>query len=473
MQNSSLSRLLIVDDEADMLGLLERSVSSELDCEVRTADNAHRARELMELERYDLVLLDIRMPGMDGMQFLQKIQNDFPDTTVVMMTAYGTIDLAVEAIKKGAYDFLTKPFELDKVIHVLDKALERSRLISENRLLQKKIREQRGFQELVGSSLKMEKIFDTIRLVADSDATVLITGESGTGKDMAARAIHTSSPRAEHRFVAVNCPNLPEEILESELFGYRKGAFTHATRDKKGLFWEADQGTIYLDEIGDISGKLQTKLLRVIQEKEIRPLGETKSVKVDVRIIASTNQDLDEKIKQKQFREDLFYRLNVISLHMPPLRERAEDILILAEHFLKKCANDTGKEAKPLSQELLDRILRYRWPGNVRELENLIRRSAILSTGPEIRCRDFEWGTEEPADCLVTGEIKDLPYKDAKRLVLERFHNEYLADALSRNRGNVTHAAKECGLERQALQQVMRRYGLKSKDFQSADSKDS
>ncbi len=459
------SRVLIIDDEPDMARLLERAVSGELSCATVTANNALRALELLETRHFDLILLDIRMPGMDGMELLDKIRAEYPDTAVVMMTAYGTIDMAVRAIKKGAYDFLTKPFDLENVVLVVSKALERNRLIQQNQFLRRKLQEHEGLREMVGRSSAMTSVFETIRLVANTDATVLLTGESGTGKDLAARAIHEMSERAEWPLVAVNCPNLPEEILESELFGYRKGAFTHAVKDKKGLFLEAEGGTIYLDEIGDISGKLQTKLLRVLQEKEIRPLGQTKSLTVDTRIIASTNQNLKDKIEEKLFREDLFYRLNVISLRMPPLRERPEDILILAEHFLKKFASEQGKENLHITSEPADRLCSYSWPGNVRELENLIRRAVILSAGPEVGLQDMQWEDGNEAPCLVTDQVKKLSYKDAKNAVLERFHHEYVADVLFRTGGNVTHAARECGLERQALQQVMRRYGIKSKDF--------
>ncbi|MDQ7783895.1 MAG: sigma-54 dependent transcriptional regulator [Desulfomonilaceae bacterium] len=466
MGESFLSKLLIVDDEQDMLNLLARTVSSELPCTVATATSAYQAQTFLESDSYDLILLDIRMPGMDGMEFLGKLRKERPDTTVLMMTAYGTIDMAVEAIKKGAYDFLTKPFDLDNVVHLISKALERSTLIKENRQLQRRLREHEGLEEIVGTGPRIMKVLETIRLVANTDATVLITGESGTGKDLVARALHRTSHRSDHAFVPVNCPNLPEEILESELFGYRKGAFTHAVRDKKGLFLEAEGGTIYLDEIGDISGTLQTKLLRVIQEKEIRPLGETKSIKVDARIVASTNRNLKEKIEQGLFREDLFYRLNVISLQMPPLRERPEDIPSLARHFLQRCAEESGKEGMRISPELAESLVKYSWPGNVRELENLIRRAVILCAGPEIRNEDVELERDLPEKCLVTEEVKRLPYKEAKRLVLERFHREYVSEGLARSRGNVTQAARACGLERQALQQVMRKYGIKSKDFQ-------
>jgi DNA-binding NtrC family response regulator len=386
-----------------------------------------------------------------------------------MMTAYASIDLAVQAIKNGAYDFITKPFEHDKLLHLIEKALERSRLVRENLLLHKKVQEQESFQEMVGSSPKMLKVFQTIGIIAKADVTVLITGESGTGKDLAARAIHKLSQRANGPFVAVNCPNLPENILESELFGYKKGAFTHATQDRKGLFREAEGGTIYLDEIGDISPTLQTKLLRVLQDKEIRPLGQNKSVKVDVRIIASTNRDLEAKIKDGSFREDLFYRLNVLSLQMPPLRERSEDIPLLVEHLLAKFIKEFNKRPKSVAVELMHKFMSYQWRGNVRELENVISRAVLLAPEDTIRPEDVDWLPDPGDDCLMPKDFMSLPYKDAKARVLERFNREYISSLLLRHNSNVTRAAKECGLERQALQQVMRRYGIKSKSFQSDD----
>jgi DNA-binding NtrC family response regulator len=466
------ARLLILDDEEDMLRLLKRSLSADLDCRVDTASDAYQALAFLERERFDLVLADIRMPAMDGMEFLERIKRNHADLTVVMMTAYGTIDLAVQAIKKGAYDFITKPFEHDKLLHLLEKALERSRLVRENLLLQQKIRERESFQEMVGSSPKMQKIFDTIRVISKADVTVLITGESGTGKDMAARAIHSLSDRSSHPFVAVNCPNLPENILESELFGYKKGAFTHAVHDKKGLFLEAQGGTIYLDEIGDISPTLQTKLLRVLQDKEIRPLGETRGFKVDVRIIASTNRDLAQKIQENLFREDLFYRLNVLSLQMPPLRERPEDIPLLVDHFLKRFCAEFNTVSKTVSPQLMHALLTHPWRGNVRELENVVSRAVLLAKGPEISPEDIDWKEDISTECLVSESVRELPYKEAKARVLERFNKEYLSALLVRHNSNVTRAAKECGLERQALQQVMRRYGIKSKDFAPTEDQD-
>lgn len=466
------ARLLIVDDEQDMLRLLKRSLSADLDCEIETASNAFQAMALLEAGPFDVVLADIRMPGMDGMEFLERVQRTHEGLTVALMTAYGTIDLAVQAIKAGAYDFITKPFEHDKLTHLLGKALERSRLVRENLRLLQRIREQENFPEMVGQSPKMAKIFDTIRVISKTDVTCLLTGESGTGKDMAARAIHGLSERSSGPYVAVNCPNLPESILESELFGYKKGAFTHATSDKNGLFWEANRGTIYLDEIGDISPTIQTKLLRVLQEKEIRPLGQNKSIKVDVRIIASTNQDLSAKIKDNLFRQDLFYRLNVLSLHMPPLRERTEDIPLLVAQFLTNFCREYGKKPKTISPGLMHRFMKYRWEGNVRELENVISRAVLLSPGSEIQPEDIDWVSSTDDECLVASAVRDLPYKEAKARVLERFHHEYLTEQLIRNNYNVTKTAKACGLERQALQQVMRRYGIKPGNLQLADEAD-
>jgi DNA-binding NtrC family response regulator len=466
MTDMQKPKLLILDDEEDLPALLKRSLSSDLGCDVDTAARALDALALLDRIPYDVALADVRMPGMDGIEFLRRAKENCPNLTVVMMTAFGSIDLAVQAIKAGAYDFITKPFEHDKLLLVTQNAIERSRLMRENLRLQEKVREQEMFHEMIGVSAKMSKIFGRIRLIAKTDATALITGESGSGKDMAARAIHYMSDRRDQAYVAVNCPNLPENILESELFGYKRGAFTHALHDKKGLFWEARGGTIYLDEIGDISGALQIKLLRVLQEKEIRPVGGTKNIKVDVRIIASTNRDLAQRIKDNEFREDLFYRLNVLPLHMPPLRERRDDIPLLANHFLNFFCKEHRLSPKRIAPALMQRFLSNPWRGNVRELQNTVSRAALLAPGDEIHIEDAEW-TEEPgaSRCLFSDQLHGLPYKDAKAQALVNFHQEYLGTLLTRTLGNVTKAARECGLERQALQQVMRRYGVKSRAY--------
>ena len=457
--------LLIVDDEQDMLQLLRRSLASELTCKVQTASSAEKALQLLEAHIFDLVLADIKMPGMNGLELLESVKKDTPDLTVVLMTAFGHIEMAVEAMKRGAYDFITKPFELDSLVLRLEKALERSRLIRENLRLQREILDDSAFQNIVGKSSVMQRIYETIQMVAKTELTVLITGESGTGKDLTARAIHALSPRSKESFVAVNCPTLPEQILESELFGYKKGAFTHATHNKKGLFQEADRGTIFLDEIGDISPAIQAKLLRVLQEKEFKPLGDTRSVAVNVRIIASTNQPLREKIKKGEFREDFFYRLNVLPIHLPPLREHREDIPLIANHLLGKHCRKMNKPNMKISAELLDDFINRDWEGNVREMENLIMQGILFSAGNEILPREVGLRDKARTPCMVDSSFQDLPYKEAKEQTLKSFNTKYISNLLTGSKGNVTQAAKICGLERQALQQVMRRYGIKADPF--------
>lgn len=457
--------LLIVDDEPDMLPLLKRTVSAEADWEILTALSAREALAFMGQKPVSLVLLDIKMPEMDGMELLSLLKEQGEGPTVVMMTAYGVIDLAVEAIRKGAYDFITKPLDDTRLLLTLQKAMEYHRLLHENRDLHKLIRQKDLFQDMVGTSPAMQRVFETIRTVAETDATVLITGESGTGKELVARAIHQRSQRAEKNFVPVNCPTLPEHILEAELFGYVKGAYTDAKQDKQGLFQEAHGGTLFLDEIGDLPLNLQTKLLRVLQEREIKPLGSPKSLKVDVRVLASTNRNLKEKMAQKIFREDLYYRLNVISLNLPPLRERPEDIPLLAAHFLKKYAAEYGKRGLSFGPGLVEELGRLDWPGNVRELENTVRRAVILSRGSVITTADL--GAELEEKCVVPPSLSDLPYREAKREIVDSFNKQYLSNLLTESRGNVTHAAKKGGLERQAFQQLLRRYGIRSEDFRS------
>jgi len=460
--------LLIVDDEPDMVTLLRRSLSSEVDWDILTALSAREALQVLNSRTVDLMLVDFKMPDMDGMELLSLVKQNGKGPTIVMMTAYGVIEVAVDAIKRGAYDFVTKPLDETRLLLTLQKAMEYQVLISENRNLQKLIRETGLFQNMVGASPAMERVFETIRMVSKTDATVLITGESGTGKELVAKAIHRRSERSEAKFVPVNCPALPENVLESELFGYSKGAFTDARQDKIGLFQEANRGTLFLDEIGDLPVNLQTKLLRVLQEREIKPLGSPKNVKVDVRVLASTNRNLKELMAQGTFREDLYYRLNVISIHLPPLRERQEDIPLLAGRFLKKYSAEYGKEGIKLAPGVMDELLRNDWPGNVRELENSIRRAIILCRGPVITLSEL--GPEAQKACLDSEDLKDLSYRDAKNQILERFNKEYLSAVLSENQGNVTHAARKCGLERQAFQQILRRYGIKSEDFRSRNS---
>ncbi len=458
--------ILIVDDEEDMARLFKRTLEPALGCVVRTALSGQKALAILEKDPVDLVLLDVKMPGMDGLEVLERIHRDHPWLTVVMMTAHGTIELAVQAIKMGAYDFTTKPFEHDALVWHITKALERSRLLRENMVLQLRVLQTQAFRNIVGKSQKMQRVFEAVQMVAKTDVTVLITGESGTGKDLLARAIHDLSDRQGEQFVAVNCPAVPENILESELFGYRKGAFTHAVQNKIGLFQEAHRGTLFLDEIGDISTTIQTKLLRVLQTKEIKPLGDTKSIHVDVRLVASTNRNLPEKIKTGEFREDLFYRLNVLPIELPPLRERREDIFLLVPHFLEKHCRELKRPQKKISSKLMELFFRWPWEGNVRELENIIMRGVLLAPGDEIDVEHVgmkEKLSERP--CLVEEPDQLTEYREAKDEVLRRFHENYLKKILCATQGNVSHAARLCGLERQGLQQVMRRYGIHAEKY--------
>jgi DNA-binding NtrC family response regulator len=459
-------RLLIVDDEPDMLQLLKRSLEPELECLIQTVPSGEAALRALSGDRTDLVLADIKMPGMDGLELLDLIKRQYPDLTVMMMTAYGHIEMAVDAMKRGAYDFITKPFDHEALVLRLEKALERSRLLRENQRLMEECQSAHRFQDLVGESPAMQRVFETIKMVAKTDLTVLITGESGTGKDLTARAVHALSERRKRPYIAVNCPTVPENILESELFGYKKGAFTHATQDKKGLFQEADTGTIFLDEIGDISPTIQTKLLRVLQEKEFKPLGDARPVQVDVRILASTNQNLREKIRQSSFREDFYYRLNVLPIELPPLRERREDIALIAHHLLEKHGKKMGKPAKRLSPELLEAFRDHPWEGNVRELENYILQGLLFAGEESIYPRDVGMSASSGTTTHCP-DTRELPYKEAKEQTLRHFNHSYIGHALATCRGNVTQAARMCGLERQALQQIMRRYEVKADEYRS------
>ena len=463
-------RILIVEDEIDLLHGLQRTILMEIDCEVLIAASAREALAIIKQEPIDLLLADIQMPEMNGMELLTLTRQIDEAITIVMMTAYGTIEQAVEAIKAGAYDFIRKPIEEANLIHVLKKGLERNRLVRENERLLKQLCEISPFQDMVGQSAGMQKAFKAIQTVAQTDVTLLIRGESGTGKEMAARAVHRLSRRSGRSLVTVNCPALPENILESELFGYRKGAFTHATADKKGLFSEADGSSIFLDEIGDLSPTLQTKLLRVLQEKEIKPLGETRTRKIDVRIIASTNQDLEAKMQNGSFREDLYYRLNVASLVMPPLRERTEDLLLLVDHFIRKTACELEITPKSLTDGARDLLLRHGWPGNVRELENTIRGVMAMTPGPVIDTGSFQDWTPVENRASASPDT-DLPYKVVKDKVLEQFTTAYVTRLLKKTRGNVSLAAERSGIKRQSLQKILKRYQIDPEQFRPDTSR--
>jgi two-component system, NtrC family, response regulator AtoC len=375
----SLKKLLIIDDEENMRHMLEAMLSRH-NYAINSAKDGGEATHLIKNENFDFILCDIRMPNMGGLEFLEQNSAILQNTTVIMMSAYGSIDLALEAMKAGAYDFISKPFKADEVLLTLKKAEEREQLKRENLVLRKELEKRgEGFSQVVGKSKAIQSIIDLAEKVAPYDTTVLITGESGTGKELFARGIHASSPRSGKGFYAINCGSIPAELLESELFGYVKGAFTGAEKDKKGLFEEAHGSTLFLDEIGELPLAMQVKLLRVLQENEIRPLGASAITKINVRIIAATAKDLQLEVEAGLFREDLFYRLNVLTVTLPPLRDRLDDIPELSRHFIKKYNKDLNSDVESLSSIALSMLLKYHWPGNIRELENVIQRGMVLA----------------------------------------------------------------------------------------------
>lgn len=467
-------RIIIVDDERDILTGLQRILKRNLpDVKVDVCSSPEEALRLQNKSPSDVALVDIQMPEMDGIALMEKLHKQDNQMTVIVMTAYGTIEVAVDAMKKGAYNFVTKPFEKDVLVQVLRKALERSRLISENRNLKETIAEKKNLSFFVGESPPMKRLFETIKTIAQTDYTVLVRGESGTGKELAARAIHLLSKRAKKELVSVNCPAVPEHLLESELFGHVKGAFTGADRDHKGLFVEANGGTICLDEVADIPVHLQTKLLRVLQEQEIKPLGDSGSHKVNVRVVALTNQNIEEKITSATFREDLFYRLNVITLWLPTLREIREDIPLLVASFSKKICQELGLTLKIFSAEALQELMLRPWPGNVRELQNVVRRAIMFSSEEIIKPMDLQTPAE-PERHNNFGETNQFsldsasnlePYKLAKESIVHNFEKTYVQRLLTEVNGNVTRAAELSGLTRAALQKIMKRLDFKSVEF--------
>jgi len=452
--------ILIVDDEKDFAVGLARLLGREYpDKRIVAALSGDEALDFLRNGGFGLMLTDLNMPGKDGVTLLREAKEEFPDLSVVMLTAYGTVETAVDALKIGAYDFLTKPVEPAKLFQVVERGLERSRLLVENARLQEVIAQQCGAHELVGESKTIQRLKETLAAVALSDYTVLIRGESGTGKELVARTIHKLSSRKKRPMLTVNCPAIPDQLLESELFGHVKGAFTGADRDRKGIFVTADGGTLLLDEIGDISPAIQTKLLRALQDGEVRPVGSSKSVSVNVRILASTNQPLEDKIKDNSFREDLYYRLNVLNLTVPTLRERKEDVVILAHHFLETACKEMRIASKKLTPEAVAFLTTKKWPGNVRELQNFIRRLAVFSSSEVIDLAHIR--LVEGLDETPGGHTQSLtPYKDAKEKVTDTFTRAYVEELLVLAQGNVSEAARLSGLSRVALQKIIKRLSI-------------
>jgi two-component system response regulator AtoC len=445
--------ILVVEDEEKLRRVIELQLK-DAGFEVLQAGTAEEALKLVE--RADLILTDLKLPGMDGLELLQNLRRQNSQTPVVVMTAFGSIETAVEAMKAGAADFLPKPFSLDHLMTVVDKGLELRTLRDENRKLREELGQRYEFDNIVGHSEAMREIFATIERVAPTRATVLLAGESGVGKDLIARAIHHHSPRKDRPFVKINCTALPENLMESELFGYEKGAFTGANVTKPGKFEQADTGTVFLDEIGDVPPGIQVKLLRILQEREFERLGSNKTRHIDVRVLAATNVDLRVALEQGTFREDLYYRLNVLPISIPPLRERKEDVAFLAEHFVKKLAKDVGSQAQSISAEGIERLLQYHWPGNVRELENVIERSLVLASGPVLKAEDIRLDLAPRRNTQTAGNF--LP----EGMTLDEYEQSLIREALHRANGNKSHAARLLGLTRNALRYRLSQMGLES-----------
>jgi DNA-binding NtrC family response regulator len=446
-------RILVVEDEDKLRRIIELQLQDS-GFEVEKAAKAEEALPL--IDRADLILTDFKLPGMTGLEMLQIIRRMNLLVPVVIMTAYGTVESAVEAMKAGASDFLLKPFSLDQLISVVSKALEIRNLRDENRQLKEELGRKYRWDNIVGRSPGMQEIFATVMRVAPSRATVLIAGESGVGKDLIARAIHFHSPRKDRPFVKINCTALPENLMESELFGYEKGAFTGANISKPGKFELADTGTVMLDEIGDVPANIQIKLLRVLQEREFERLGSNKTQHIDVRVIAATNRDLRVALEDGTFREDLYYRLNVVPIEVPPLRERKEDIPYLARHFVEKLAPDAGGRVQGITDAAIDKLMGYSWPGNVREIENVIERSIVMASGDKLDADDIRLDMNLRAR-TGPGEL-GLP----EGMSLDNYEQELIKNALKQADGNKSQAARILGLTRNALRYRLTQMGIES-----------
>jgi two-component system, NtrC family, response regulator PilR len=454
-----MENILIIDDEKSLLELLGLVFKKE-GYGVKTASSAVKALELLDKNGIDLVITDIKMPQKSGMDILKAVKDRTPEMPVIMITAYGSIQQAIEALKAGALDYVVKPFDVEELKIIVARGLEKRRLKEENILLKKDLREKYSFERMIGKSRTMQEIYNLIEKVATTDSTVLVTGESGTGKEMAARAIHGQSHRRDGQFVSINCAALPENLLESELFGHAKGSFTGAIAEKKGMFEAAGRGTLFLDEVGEMSPWTQVKLLRALQERTIRRVGGNDEIPVDVRIIAATNQDLKRRIQEGKFREELFYRLNVISFEMPPLRKRVEDIPILVAHFLQKHCEKMGKRMKRVAPEVFSLFETYPWPGNIRELENVIERLVAIEDRETIT-----------AGCLPHEIVAPQAREETRFLFqpgfnltayIDELSKKYINQALVASGGNLRQAATLLGLSYRTIRYLVDKYGLKS-----------
>jgi DNA-binding NtrC family response regulator len=454
------SKILIVDDQVSFCQHIQVILQRE-GHQVVVTNNAEQALDALTSRPFDILLTDMKMPGTDGLELFKMAEKIDPDIAGIIMTAFGSIESAVTSIKQGMSDYLQKPFDPELLLMTVDKVLREKRMLKEIRDLRKEIDQKYSFGNIIGKNHEMQKIYELIQKLAPTDARMLITGETGVGKELVAKAIHFNSPRKEKPFVGINCAALAEGLLESELFGYEKGSFTGAFQTKIGKFEYAQEGTIFLDEVGDISPNMQVKLLRVLQEKKFERVGGNDPIDVDVRIISATNQNLEEKIEKKEFRIDLFYRLNVVLIRVPPLRERIEDIPLLVKHFTDALNKTLGKNIKQLSSRAMRQLMEYPWPGNVRELENVLERAFYVTDGDTIDQVTFSQHMQTPASEL-SWEIPDanIPFKAAKSIVLKSFEKAYFSEALKRCRGNVSKTAKQTGVNRRTIWRKIKAYRL-------------
>ena len=460
------SRILVVDDERDMLALLRRIITGKTEYDVLTECDPLRAIEIIHREPFNLIISDLKMPKMDGIALLEEIKKIQPSSDVIIMTAYATIETAVEATRKGAFDYIAKPFRKERILLTLRRALEWQALARENVALRQSLEQQKAFPSIVGSSPLMMSILNTIRQVAKSMATILIQGESGTGKELVAKAIHAYSDRRDKAFVTIDCTAIPEQIIESELFGHKKGAFTGAWNDKKGLVDEANQGTLFLDEVGELNTVMQAKLLRLLQEGEYKPVGSLNTRDADIRFVAATNHNLRQRIAEKKFREDLFYRLNVISFRLPPLRDRREDIPLLVHHFVEKYSKLNNRQIRDIEPKAMSMLMAREWPGNARQLENVIERGVILCQSDRIGLEDLMPERTDSTPLPYFSEaIYRLPFREAKEAVIRAFHREYVHAVLQQNRGNISRAADQAQVQRQYLHRIMKHEKIDAEEF--------
>lgn len=447
----AIKPLILVADDDESHRLTINKLASSWGYDVHTAKNGEEASEKSKKNSYSVILMDIRMAVMDGITALHRIKSNDPSTPVIIMTAYSSVASAVEALKSGAYDYLTKPLDFDELKITLERASDHARLKAENMALKNRIRTETGSKQIIGNSMAIKNLSSIIAMVAPSEATVLITGESGTGKEMVARLIHENSLRHDRPFIAVNCAAINENLLESELFGHEKGAFTGAISKRNGLFAQADKGTIFLDEIGEMAPQMQAKILRVIQEREIQRVGGEDFIKIDVRIIAATHQDLERMVKEKLFREDLFYRLNVVNILVPALRERPDDIPALCQYFLARLSEKNRKVISGISHSAMQSMISYEWPGNVRELENTLERAIILTIGDYVTDRELPKG-------ISGNSYSEIDYE--KGYLLDDIEKKAIIMALENSGGNKSEAARKLGINRKTLHKKLKSYGI-------------